>query len=626
MKEFFTNQTMFRLLLASFVLLNTFTLQAQDLCAPVGWATQNGGTTGGGNATPTVVSTYAELKSAVTSSTVKVVHVKGKITIPAGGRITIQDVSNKTIIGLPGSELISNDMTKDGSGIFYIKRCKNFIMRNLKLTGPGAYDTDGYDNLCIDDCTNFWVDHCEFHDGMDGNFDIKNKSDFISVTWCTFSYEKAPKKGGSGGSDDHRYSNLIGSSDGATGDAGKLNVTFQYCWWGEGCKERMPRIRFGKVHLANNLFDSKVANNCIRAGYKADILAEGNYFDNQKLPIDLFKGDYTAVKGINNHGAANVSKGTVFKPPYSITIASAASIVAPIKSCAGAKLSAPTGCSSCGETVVVPGNNPPTVSFDTPANNQQYSSAPATVAISVNASDIDGSIAKVEIYNGSNWLTTLTSTPYSYNWPSVGAGNYTLKAIATDNKGASTTTTIHVNISSGTSTGQPATLTKRGSGSSTQTVNIGDEIKPFYYEWTNANNVSVTGMPTGIQVTINNTESRVDISGSATEQGEFSYTITTIGGNPENSKSGKITVNETITGLTKLSEQKVICSPNPFNDYFEIRTKGEFTYEIASLNGVVVESGKGNESLKTGNNLSKGLYIIRVINSEGVSLIKVQKP
>lgn len=340
-------------LLSAFLIVT----DAQDLCRPVGWATQNGGVSGGGDAAPTVVSNYDDFRSALTGSD-KVVHVNGTITIPDGGRVTIQDQAGKTIIGLSGSRIISADMSKSGSGILYIKRCRDFIMRNLEFEGPGAYDVDGYDNLCIDNCHNFWVDHCEFHDGVDGNFDIKNMSDFISVTWCTFSYEKPPHSGGSGGSDDHRYSNLIGSSDNATDDEGHLNVIFHYCWWKEGCRERMPRMRYGKLHMVNNLFSSTVSNHCIRAGYKADVLAVGNYFDNQNLPIDEFEGDYTAIRAYDNYGAGDIAKKTAFTPPYTVDVASPSTIVNPVQSCAGATLSSADGCSSCGEPVSNRGGGP----------------------------------------------------------------------------------------------------------------------------------------------------------------------------------------------------------------------------------------------------------------------------
>ena len=326
-----------------------FTLSAQDVCEPIGWTTQNGGVTGGGSASPVIVTNYNDLKSAVTDDNVAVVHIKGTITFPSGGRINVQDQSNKTIFGLPGSKLISTDLSSSGSGIFYVKRMENLILQNIYFEGPGAYDNDGNDNLTVDDSRNVWVDHCEFHDGMDGNFDIKNKADFISVTWCTFSYEKPPIPDGPGGSDDHRYTNLIGSSDGATADRGKLRVTFQYCWWGEGCKERMPRVRYGKVHLVNNYFSSSVANQGARAGFEADIRAEGNYFiSGYKKPIDLYQGDYTAVYATNNKNASNINNGNGFTPPYSITIANPDDIVQPIQSCAGAKLPGFGQCSACG--------------------------------------------------------------------------------------------------------------------------------------------------------------------------------------------------------------------------------------------------------------------------------------
>ena len=105
------------------------------------------------------VSNYNDLKSALTSSSNKVVYISGTINI-LWRKNYYSGPGGKSIIGLPGSKLVSSDMTASGSGIFYIK-CSNFIMRNLILEGPSAYDTDGYDNLCIDACTNFcwslWV-------------------------------------------------------------------------------------------------------------------------------------------------------------------------------------------------------------------------------------------------------------------------------------------------------------------------------------------------------------------------------------------------------------------------------------------------------------------------------------
>lgn len=409
----------------------------QDVSQPVGWCTQGGGVTGGGTAAPVTVANYADFKTALLSSTVKMVYISGTITIPAGGRIDIKDQSDKTIFGLPGSKIVSTDMSKTGSGIFYMTRCVNFIMRNLVLEGPGAYDTDGYDNMCLDNCQRVWIDHCEFHDGMDGNLDLKNMSDYLSITWCTFSYEKPPKAGGPGGAADHRYTSLIGSSDGATADEGKLRITFQYCWWGEGCRERMPRIRYGKLHLINNLFSSSVSNHCIRAGYKADVLAEGNYFDDQNLPIDEYEKNYTAIRGVNNYGAADIIKNTAFVPPYTLAVTAPANIVAPIKSCAGAKLPSLTGVTACGNGNT---NKFPTVTLTAPVANADFDLGTA-IQLSATAADADGSIADVAFYQGTTLLNTDNSSAYGYLWTPTVAGTYVLKAVAKDNLGATTTST-----------------------------------------------------------------------------------------------------------------------------------------------------------------------------------------
>ena len=76
----------------------------------------------------------------------------------------------------------------------------------------------------------------------------------------------------------------------------------------------------------------------------------------------------------------------------------------------------------------------------TPSN----SAAPAVIAISATATagDSDGSIAKVEFFNGATLLTTVTQAPYIYNWSGVAAGTYALTAQATDNLGNATTTAV----------------------------------------------------------------------------------------------------------------------------------------------------------------------------------------
>ncbi|MBW8683803.1 glycosyl hydrolase family 18 protein [Chitinophaga rhizophila] len=94
-----------------------------------------------------------------------------------------------------------------------------------------------------------------------------------------------------------------------------------------------------------------------------------------------------------------------------------------------------------------PGNQPPVVSISSPANGAAFT-APAAIAIQVTASDADGTIAKVEFYNGSTKLGEATTSPYTYTWNNVAAGSYSITARATDNGGA-TTTSAAVNVQVG---------------------------------------------------------------------------------------------------------------------------------------------------------------------------------
>jgi chitodextrinase len=105
----------------------------------------------------------------------------------------------------------------------------------------------------------------------------------------------------------------------------------------------------------------------------------------------------------------------------------------------------------CGGGTTNPGNVSPVVSISSPAGGASFS-APAAVTITASASDADGSISKVDFYNGSTKLGTATASPYAYTWGGVAAGSYSLTAIATDNGGA-TTTSGAVNISVTGSTG-----------------------------------------------------------------------------------------------------------------------------------------------------------------------------
>ncbi|WP_081670875.1 carbohydrate-binding protein [Sporocytophaga myxococcoides] len=83
----------------------------------------------------------------------------------------------------------------------------------------------------------------------------------------------------------------------------------------------------------------------------------------------------------------------------------------------------------------------PIVSITTPNNNTTFTS-PAIISITANASDPDGTISKVEFYNGATKLGEDASFPYAYSWANVVAGTYSITAVATDNNGNKTTSAV----------------------------------------------------------------------------------------------------------------------------------------------------------------------------------------
>ena len=229
-------------------------IKAVNYCAESSWGYAGTNVTGGGNATPMEVTNESELIAALSKKD-RVILITQDITVT--NHIST-DKSNLTIMALPGKKLISNKQNQEESGILYFKG-NNILIRNLTLIGPGAYDCDGWDLLCLDKATNVWVDHCDFQDGCDGNFDIKGKADNITVTWCRFRYLKAPKAGGLE-TDDHRFSNLVGSGANDKPEDETYNITYGFCWWDQGCKQRMTRCRNCELHFLNCYWNSSVAD------------------------------------------------------------------------------------------------------------------------------------------------------------------------------------------------------------------------------------------------------------------------------------------------------------------------------------------------------------------------------
>jgi hypothetical protein len=105
-----------------------------------------------------------------------------------------------------------------------------------------------------------------------------------------------------------------------------------------------------------------------------------------------------------------------------------------------------------------PTGTPPVVNITSPSNGQNFT-VPAFFTITANASDADGTISKVEFYNGGVKLGESATAPYSFSWNNVSGGTYLLTAIATDNSGAHTTSSlVTVFVNSPASTNKPPTI------------------------------------------------------------------------------------------------------------------------------------------------------------------------
>lgn len=329
-----------KLLFLSLFLIGFYSACAQNyyMTSPEGF-----GAAATGAGTPTVsntvtVSTYSALSAALNSTATanSVILVSGTIDCV----YTSVLLTNKTIIGLPGARLRNLQITVGdsptsaaNSGILYIKSgSNNVIIRNLIFEGPGAYDVDGRDNL-TNEGRNIWVDHCEFQDGMDGNFDIKGAADNTTVSWCKFTYLKPAIAGGSGGSADHRFSGLVGSgiTDMPSSD-GRYSVTFKNCYWAEGCKARMPRARNAELHVLNCYYKTSVS------GASAVGLGAGNsgttcYVENcnfeqiSTISSPVTEGTGTTsvkfdgcTKGTTPSSVTGLDVGTASKPTYTYTV------------------------------------------------------------------------------------------------------------------------------------------------------------------------------------------------------------------------------------------------------------------------------------------------------------------
>ena len=244
----------------------------------VGWAAMNGGTTGGAGCPEDkilFIDNGRDLYDALYANERRhkgdekygdpyplIIYITGKITPDNTGekKIDIKDQKDVTIIGY------GDQGEFDGIGIT-IRRASNIIIRNLTIHHVNTGEKKSID--ITEDSHHIWIDRCTFYsdlshgkDYYDGLVDIKERAQYVTVSWCKFY--------------NHYKTSLVGHNTDQSKAPDKVTYHHNYFY---NVNSRTPLIRFATVHLFNNYFHNIVESGInVREGGKARI--ENNYFEN----------------------------------------------------------------------------------------------------------------------------------------------------------------------------------------------------------------------------------------------------------------------------------------------------------------------------------------------------------
>ena len=286
-------------------------------------------TTGGeGGDTVTVDNAVAFKDLVETIDVPYIVQVSGIINLNSvGGDVSIR--SNKTIRGLDPNATIIGELG-------FKKHSSNVIIERLNITNP--YDYGEGDGVSVkEDIENVFITKCTFYDCDDGCLDITRRSDWVTVSWCKFYFTAAH-------GDKSRVS-LIGNSDNATDDLGKLHITMHHNWFSTLCWQRMPSVRYGRVHIYNNYYNSPGNLYGVRSRIQAECLIENNYFEKINDPYYVYIDEPDEVIGkicasgnifVNCSGRIDEGDDVVFEPSYSYQMDDANDVPAIVRYGAGA--------------------------------------------------------------------------------------------------------------------------------------------------------------------------------------------------------------------------------------------------------------------------------------------------
>lgn len=254
-----------------------------DLDTVYGYASENGGTTGGSgeNKVEVIVCTGEQMIAALKNKDPNrplTIWVNGAITLQNAKdtRIDIKDIKDVSIIGL-GTQ---GEMAGIG---FNIVRAQNIIIRNLRIHHVRANMNAPGDGISIEGpVNNIWVDHNELYNSLtvddtsltldqvkdyyDGLIDAKGDARNITISFNKFH--------------NSWKTSLVGSSD---SDNYERTLTYHHNHW-YNVNSRLPLFRFGKGHIYNNFYDGAVESG-INSRMGAVIRIEQNHFANMKNPV-----------------------------------------------------------------------------------------------------------------------------------------------------------------------------------------------------------------------------------------------------------------------------------------------------------------------------------------------------
>jgi pectate lyase len=117
-------------------------------------------------------------------------------------------------------------------------------------------------------------------------------------------------------------------------------------WYAEGVQGRMPRVRYGEVHIYNNYYNSENNGYVIGIGTECHIRLENSQFVNVNSPWADYGGTSNGEIGWDNLLFEGCSVptfmpnaySTVFTPPYTYSLDPVDSVESIVKAGAGNRL------------------------------------------------------------------------------------------------------------------------------------------------------------------------------------------------------------------------------------------------------------------------------------------------